>query len=104
MRSSVKVGRFGLFGLFVVLLGRISTGSSFSALASHCPTVLTTSYHFVPHLSCKSFIVKQKLDAGSPTPVLIRESTKACGCLVLCPQAVAFTSLVLSLFFRSDFS
>jgi hypothetical protein len=26
-------------------------------------TTLTTLYHFVPHLSAKSFIVKQKLEA-----------------------------------------
>jgi hypothetical protein len=41
--------------------------------------VLTTSYHFVPHLSCKSFIVKQKLDGAHPTLASIQESTKACG-------------------------
>src|ERR1700676_3784575 len=42
-------------------------------------TVSTTSYHFVPHLSAKSFIVKQKLDGPLPTWTLFRETTKACG-------------------------
>jgi len=61
VQSSVKIGRFGLS---VVLLGRFPTGSSFSARASHFPAALTTSYHFVPHLSCKSFIVKHKLESA----------------------------------------
>src|ERR1700684_508205 len=42
-------------------------------------TLSTTSYHFVPHLSVKSFIVKQKLDGLPPTWTLFRETTKACG-------------------------
>jgi len=53
-KDSVKTGRF-------VLLGQIPTGSTFSAPRSHQATELTTFYHFVPHLSRKSFIVKQKL-------------------------------------------
>jgi len=57
-QSSVKLG---WFGLFVLLLGRFPTGSSFQLRCSTVLTVLTTSYHFVPHLSRKSFIVKQKL-------------------------------------------
>jgi len=42
VQSSVKVGRFGLF---IVLMGRFSTGSSFSAPASHG---LYCIYHFGP--------------------------------------------------------
>src|SRR5690349_12209999 len=42
-------------------------------------TVSATLYHFLPHLSRKSFIVKQKLDGPYPTPALIFETTKACG-------------------------
>src|SRR5579863_3470005 len=42
-------------------------------------TALTTLFHFLPHLSCKSFIVKQKLDGGCPTPAPIPENTEACG-------------------------
>src|ERR1700722_1097542 len=34
-------------------------------------TACTTSYHFVPHLSCKSFIVKKKLDGALPTWAVI---------------------------------
>jgi len=41
-QSKVKLGRFGLF---VVLLGRFPTGSSFSAPSSHGPYY---SHHFVP--------------------------------------------------------
>jgi hypothetical protein len=41
-QSSVNVGRFGLFG---VLLGRLPTGSSFSAPDFHGPNCL---YHFEP--------------------------------------------------------
>ncbi len=35
--------------------------------------MLTTLYHFVPHLSCKFFIVKQKLEGMLPTPGVIDE-------------------------------
>ena len=41
-QSKVKLGRFGLF---IVLLGRSSTGSSFSAPSSHDPYHL---HHFLP--------------------------------------------------------
>ena len=41
-QSKVELGRFGLF---IVLLGRSSTGSSFSAPRSHGPYC---SIHFVP--------------------------------------------------------
>ena len=75
-KSSVKTGRIGLFN---ELLGRIPTGSTFSAPRFHRATKLTTFYHFVPHLSCKSFIVKQKLAGASPTSVLILETTNRCG-------------------------
>jgi hypothetical protein len=60
-------------------------GSDFHRLlvfSSVFPTNLTfaaTFYHFVPHLSPKSFIVKQKLDGRAPTPAVISENTKACG-------------------------
>jgi hypothetical protein len=67
------------FWLFTVLLGRIPTGSTFSAPRSHQATELTTFYHFVPHLSRKSFIVKQKLAGTHPTYPRISEITKACG-------------------------
>jgi hypothetical protein len=60
MQSAVKVGRFGLS---VELLGRSPTGSSFSARAC-TPYRIPTLYHFVPHLSPKSFIVKQKLEGA----------------------------------------
>jgi hypothetical protein len=73
-QNMVKVGRFGLF---VVLLGRISTGSSISAPNSH--RLYATFYHFVPHLIFKSFIVKQELAGVDPTLELIPENTKACG-------------------------
>src|ERR1700720_4398832 len=42
-------------------------------------TASTTSYHFVPHLSAKSFIVKQKLDGTQPPWTPIWETTKAFG-------------------------
>ena len=70
---------FGRFGLFVVLLGRFPTGSSLSAPNSQALTALTTFYHFCPHLTRKSFIVKQKLQGCSPTWALISESTRTCG-------------------------
>ena len=75
MQSSVKFGRFGLS----VVLGRIPTGSTFSAPLCQIATELTTFYHFVPHLSRKSFIVKQKLEGVNPTSRVLRESTMACG-------------------------
>src|ERR1700722_769158 len=43
---------------------------------------VTTFNHFLPHLSCKSFIVKQKLISDSPTLALNLENTKACGLTV----------------------
>ena len=53
----------GWLTLLIAVLGRFPTGSSISATYFHhlCPD-FTTSYHFVPHLSRKSFIVKQKLE------------------------------------------
>lgn len=92
------------FGLSVVLLGRIPTGSTFSAPNCQETSELTTFYHFHPHLSRKSFIVKRKLEGRRPTPALSEESTISCGPLFGRPQAVAFTLLVLSLNFRSQFS
>jgi len=67
------------FWLFTVILGRIPTGSTFSAPRSHQATELTTFYHFVPHLSCKSFIVKKKLAGECPTYAPKFEIAKACG-------------------------
>ena len=75
-KDSVNTGRFGLF---IVLLGRIPTGSTFSAPRSHQATELTTFNHFVPHLSRKSFIVKQKLVGARPTSTPLRETAKPCG-------------------------
>jgi len=75
-KNSVKCGRFGLL---IVLLGRIPTGSTFSAPRSHQATELTTFYHFVPHLSRKSFIVKKKLAGERPTYAPKFEIAKACG-------------------------
>jgi hypothetical protein len=75
-QSLVKLGRFGLFA---VLLGRISTGSSFSASRPTNSICLTTPYHFVPHLSCKLLIVKKKLE-GLATPFWdFGQNTRTCG-------------------------
>src|SRR6266849_2646964 len=41
-------------------------------------TALTTFYHFCPHLTRKSFIVKQKLQGCSPTWALIQQTTRPC--------------------------
>jgi hypothetical protein len=76
MQSVVKLG---WFGLFVVLLGRLATGSSFQLRYSTVFTDSTTSYHFVPHLSRKSFIVKQKLLGTIPTVGSFRKTTSRCG-------------------------
>jgi hypothetical protein len=76
MQSLVNLGRFGLFAL---LLGRISTGSSFSASRPTTLTFLTTLFHFLPHLSCKSLIVKNKLEGIDVTKVPIWQSTRPCG-------------------------
>lgn len=76
----------------------------FQLLTPTDSTAHATFYHFVPHLISKSFIVKQELDGSNPTPALILENTKACGLPIERPQGVAFTHLVLSLFFRLDFS
>ena len=75
-QSRVKVGRFGLFA---VLLGRISTGSAFSASRPTISIYLTTLYHFLPHLSCKSLIVKSKLEGVDVTKVRIWQNTTPCG-------------------------
>jgi len=75
-KSSAKAGRSGLF---IVLSGRIPTGSTFQLLAPTGLPKLATFFHFVPHLSCKSFIVKKKLEGASPTSTLTRETAKHCG-------------------------
>ncbi len=59
MQSSVNLV---WFGLFIVFSGRFRTGSSFQLQLPTGRTVLTTLFHFLPHLSPKSFIVKQKLE------------------------------------------
>ena len=76
MQSTVKLGWFRLFSL---LLGRISTGSSFSASRPTISICLTTLYHFLPHLSCKSLIVKSKHEGADVTKVPIWQSTRPCG-------------------------
>lgn len=76
MQSVVKLG---WFGLFVVLLGRFPTGSSFQLRYATGLTDLTTSYHFVPHLSRKSFIVKQKLLGTMTTVGAFSKTTSPCG-------------------------
>jgi len=96
VRNSLKVGRFGLS---VVLLGRFPPAlvfsSGFTAL-----TCVTTSYHFVPHLSCKSFIVKQKLDVVDPLGHRFGKVRRLVVAASGQPQGVGFTALVLSLFVR----
>jgi hypothetical protein len=67
-QSSVKLG---WFGLFVELLGRLSTGSSFSASVPTDSNYLTTSNHFVPHLTRKSLIVNIKLKGVMVTKVRV---------------------------------
>jgi hypothetical protein len=67
------------FGLFAVLLGRISTGSSFLASRPTISNCLTTPYHFVPHLTRKLLIVKSKLEGQGMTKVLVAQNTRACG-------------------------
>jgi len=47
--------------MLIVFLGRIPTGSTFQLLNPTNLNSPATFYHFVPHLSPKSFIVKQKL-------------------------------------------
>ncbi len=79
VKAAQSMVKLGWFGLFVVLLGRFPTGSSLSASRSHALPVLTTLYHFVPHLTRKSLIVKRKLEGRVPTVGLIRQSTSSCG-------------------------
>jgi hypothetical protein len=67
------------FGLCFELLGRFPTGSSLFATRSHDFPVLTTPYHFVPHLSRKLLIVKRKLKGRVNTLVHAAQSTRACG-------------------------
>jgi len=45
VKTAQNLVKLGWFGLFVVLLGRISTGSSFSASRSHSSKL---SDHFLP--------------------------------------------------------
>jgi len=75
-KDSVKTARFELF---IDPLGRIPTGSTISAPCILNATDPTTFYHFLPHLSCKSFIVKQKLATVCPTRALTKENAKPCG-------------------------
>jgi hypothetical protein len=74
-----SVVKLGWFGLFVVLLGRFPTGSSFQLRYATALTDPSTSYHFVPHLSRKSFIVKQKLIGTIPTVGEFYKTTRPCG-------------------------
>ena len=66
------------FELSVGLLGRIPTGSTFSAPRCHKAIEATTFYHFVPHLRRKSFIVKQKLAGYNPVWAPPSQTTTAC--------------------------
>jgi hypothetical protein len=70
VKAAQSMVKLGWIGLFVVLLGRFPTGSSFSASRSHNLTLFTTLYHFVPHLSRKLLIVKRKLEGTVITLVL----------------------------------
>jgi hypothetical protein len=99
-KATQKLVKLGWFGLFVALLGRFPTGSSLSASVPTALTVLTTLYHFVPHLTRKSLIVKPKLEGTVPTGGLIQQSTRACGLLEIRPQDAAFTPQIPSPFIR----
>ena len=56
----VNAGSFGLFlGLSVIN----STAASFLISLPTTTTVLTTFYHFCPHLTPKRFAVNEKLDS-----------------------------------------
>jgi hypothetical protein len=79
VKAAQEMVKLGWFGLFVVLLGRFSTGSSISASRSHNLTLLTTLYHFVPHLTRKSLIVNNKLEGWHPTLGGIQQSARTCG-------------------------
>jgi len=75
-QNLVKLARFGLFA---VLLGRFSTGSSFALPAPTTFTLSTTLYHFVPHLTRKSLIVKRKLEGTAFAVPSLQLSTSSCG-------------------------
>src|SRR3954470_268205 len=75
----------------------------FKLLSDTNLTAPTTLNHFLPHLSRKSFIVKQKLEVGPSLSAPLRESTRLCGLPRKRPQPIAFTLLILSLLFRYDF-
>src|ERR1700688_1413939 len=92
------------FGLFFELLGRFPTGSSLSGTRSHDLPVLTTPYHFVPHLSRKLLIVNRKVKGWTNTLVPPAQTTRTCGEPEMGPQAVGFTLRIRSLFIRFDFS
>src|SRR5260370_39908828 len=79
VKAAQSMVKLSWFGLFVKLLGRFSTGSSLSASRSHVLPVLTTLYHFVPHLTRKSLIVKNKLEGRVPTLGVIRQNARTCG-------------------------
>jgi hypothetical protein len=71
-KTTQKLFKLARFGLLAKLSGRISTGSSFSASRSHNLTLLTTWFHFVPHLTRKSLIVNRKLEGCTYTLVPVR--------------------------------
>jgi hypothetical protein len=79
VKTAQNVVELAWIGLFVDLLGRFSTGSSLSAFRSTVLTVLTTPYHFVPHLSCKLLIVKRKLKGRTTRLDMTLQTTTACG-------------------------
>jgi hypothetical protein len=103
-KATQSRSKFGCSGLFDLLLGRLPTGSSLSASVATNRTVLTTLYHFVPHLTCKSFIVNRKLKGQHPALVGSIQTTSRCGLRLWLPQDVGFTAWIHSPFIRFDFS
>ncbi len=89
MQSRVKFGRFGLF---VMLLGRFPTGSSYSASVATFLLVLTTLYHFVPHLTRKLLIVKRKVYGRHPRRGSPVRNTNPSSLRAMLPQGIVFTS------------
>ena len=90
-KTTQKLVKLCWFGLFVVLLGRFPTGSSYQLPVPTTLTVLSTLCHFLPHLTRKSLIVKHKLEGWGATQGVIPQSTSPCGLPQRRPQGVAFT-------------
>src|SRR5579864_4018235 len=83
IRKGGESEKFGQFWAIRAVCRSVGSDShrlhDFSSSLPSKLTALTTFYHFVPHLTVKSFIVKKELEGRSPTSALIRENTKACG-------------------------